>query len=187
MIPTEDRFTPPSAECPQPQLWHSHDDASTEVEVAELVAAFVRALQPSIVVETGTSFGFTAEMIGHALQRNAHGHLYTVDVDAEMVKIASERCVGLPVTVLHMASSDFTPPGPVGFAWLDSEPQFRIDEAHALRPYLAAGAFVGIHDTAQHHNFRPAVEKLCAEGWLRPIWLPTPRGVMFAEVVNAEA
>jgi hypothetical protein len=71
----------------------------------------------------------------------------------------------------------------VGFAWLDSEPQYRIDEAHMLHPFLLPGAFVGIHDTATHHNFRPAVETLCAEGWLRPIWLPTPRGVMFAEVI----
>lgn len=183
MIPSEDRFTPPSPECPNPRYWHSHDDASTEQEVGELVAAFVRALQPEIVVETGTSFGYTAEMIGKALKRNKHGHLFTVDTDAEMVATAIERCAGLPVTVLHMASLDYQPPGPIGFAWLDSEPQFRIDEAHLLQPFLAPGAFVGIHDTAPHHNFRPAVEKLCAEGWLRPVWLPTPRGVMFAEVV----
>jgi predicted O-methyltransferase YrrM len=179
----ESRFTVPTADCPNPERWHSPDDASTETEITELVAAFVRALQPEIVVETGTSFGYTAEAIGKALKRNGHGRLYTMDTDAEMVTLAEGRCAGLPVTILHEASSDFTPPGPVGFAWLDSEPQYRIAEAHALRPYLAPGAFVGIHDTAWHHNFRPAVQALCDEGWLRPVWLPTPRGVMFAEVL----
>ena len=183
MTETEDRFTVPSAECPNPQYWHSRDDASTEDEVAELVAAFVRALQPEIVVETGSSFGFTAALIGKALRRNGHGHLYTIDTDPEMVKVTRKRCAGLPATVIEGPSLSFTPPGPVGFAWLDSEPQYRIDEAHMLHPFLAPGAFVGIHDTATHHNFRPAVERLCDEGWLRPVWLPTPRGVMFAEVI----
>lgn len=180
---SEARFTVPSTECPRPEWWHSHDDASTEVEVAELVAGFVRALQPELVVETGTAFGYTAELIGKALKRNKHGHLFTVDNDAEMVAVARERCAGLPVTILKQLSLDFVPTGSIGFAWLDSEPQYRIDEAHLLQPYLAPGAFVGIHDTAPHHNFRPAVERLCEEGWLRPIWLPTPRGVMFAEVI----
>lgn len=183
-VETEDRFTAPSVECPDPRYWHSHDDASTEVEVAELVAAFVRALQPEIAVETGSSFGYTAELIGAALALNGHGHLYTTDTDPQMVKLSRNRCVGLPVTVVHSPSLEFAPPGPVGFAWLDSEPRYRIDEAHMLRPYFAPGAFIGIHDTAPHHNFRPAVEALCVEGWLRPIYLPTPRGVMFAEVVG---
>ncbi len=183
MAEREDRFTAPSAECPHPEYWHSRDDASTEDEVAELVTAFVLALQPEIVVETGSSFGYTAKLIGQALKRSGHGRLYTIDTDPEMVKIATARCIGLPVTVIHGRSLDFTPPGMVGFAWLDSEPQFRIDEANLLRPFFASGAFIGIHDTAPHHNFRPAVEALCSEGWLRPIWLPTPRGVMFAEVL----
>lgn len=180
----ESRFTVPSDHCPHPEYWHSPDDASTETEVSELVAAFVRALQPEIVVETGTSFGFTAALIGKALKRNGHGHLFTTDVDVEMVEIARKRCAGLPVTILHQASSEFTPPGPVGFAWLDTEPDFRIPEARALRPFLPRGAFVGIHDTAPHHNFRPRVETLIEDGWLRPVWLPTPRGVMFAEVIT---
>jgi hypothetical protein len=35
-----------------------------------LVAAFVRALQPETVLETGSAFGQTAEAIGRALAAN---------------------------------------------------------------------------------------------------------------------
>jgi predicted O-methyltransferase YrrM len=38
-----------------------------------------RALRPSVVVETGVAHGVTSAYILAALQRNAHGHLYSID------------------------------------------------------------------------------------------------------------
>lgn len=67
---SEARFTPPRPECPYPEWWTSTDVDSTECEVTALVAAFVVALQPELVIETGTAFGQTAEAIGHAVAAN---------------------------------------------------------------------------------------------------------------------
>ncbi len=53
----ESTFTPPDPDCPRPDWWHARDAQATEDEVIELVAGFVRALQPELVLETGTYLG----------------------------------------------------------------------------------------------------------------------------------
>jgi predicted O-methyltransferase YrrM len=192
----ESRFSHPRDDCPHPERWTSTDDDSTEVEVSELVAGFVRALQPDFVIETGTAFGQTAQAIGEALQGNGQGICWTFETDPERVETSRSRCAGLPVTVMHGDSLALLPtlPGGVGLAWLDSLIPLRIPEVRALRPKLRTGAIVGFHDarlipddeyaTPDWRAYRPALEALLREGWLRGIHLPTPRGVMFAEVLG---
>lgn len=180
---SEATWTAPRPDCPRPDWWHATDDDSTELEVSELIAGFVRALQPEIVVETGTAWGQTAELIGRALQANGHGQLYTTETNLERAVAATGRCAGLPVTVLNQESLSFTPPGPVALAFFDSFIPIRVQEAQALRPWLQPGALLGFHDCGPQHGYRHEVEALAEDGWLRMIYLPTPRGVMFAEVI----
>lgn len=175
----ESAWTRPRDDCPHPERWSSTDSDSTEIEVSELVSTFVRALQPDRVVETGTCFGQTSWMIGLALKANGQGHLDTIEIDEERVAIARERCDGLPVTVHAMSSLEFTPSGPVGFAWFDSLFQLRIPEFERLRPHLTEGAIVGFHDTAPHHGWGHQVENLPGTQAIR---LRTPRGVTFLQV-----
>ncbi len=180
-IVPESTFTRPTTACPHPEWWTSTDNQSTELEVSELVAAFVRALQPDYVVETGTCLGQTAQIIGLALQENGHGRLDTLELDPERAAFAAERCAGLPVTVHVQPSLDFTPAGPIGFAWLDSETHLRIPEFERLRPVIVPGSMVGFHDTAPHHG--PWGRDVEALPKTRCIRLPTPRGVTFVEVM----
>ena len=179
----ESRFTKPRVDCPHPEWWHSTDADSTEFEVSELVAGFVRALQPEVVVETGTAWGQTAQVIGRALERNGHGHLWTLEPDKGRAEFSRHRCRDLPVTVIEAESLAWTPPAPIDFAWFDSLTQLRCPEFLAYRDYFSPRAFVGFHDTGpQHEPLRTNIEKLAADGLLRPVFLPTPRGVCFAEV-----
>lgn len=179
---SEAEWTPPTSRCPHPERWTSTDAQSTEIEVSELVSAFVRALQPDYVVETGTCLGQTSYVIGLALRANGHGRCDTVEVKDELVEIARDRCTGLPVTVHHVASLDFEPAEPIGFAWFDSLLNLRVREFLAYRPWMQPGTIVGFHDTAPHFgSFGVAVENLTG---LRAINLPTPRGVTFAEVMG---
>lgn len=181
---TENRFTAARPDCPNPQHWHSADGDSAELEVTELVAAFIRALQPEVVVETGTAFGQTAEAIGRALHANGHGMLYTLEPDLVRVALVQDRVRGLPVHIVPKTSLDWTPPNGVGFAWFDSLLHLRAAEFRAYKPQMAPGCIVGFHDCGPQHPVRPDVEQLADEGLLRPIYLPTPRGVMFAEVTT---
>lgn len=59
--------------CAKPELWHAPDGESSEFEVLELCAAFIRALQPEVVVETGSALGFGGAMMGAALKEPPDG------------------------------------------------------------------------------------------------------------------
>lgn len=173
--------TKPTARCPHPQYWTAPDAHATEHEVTELVAAFVRAIQPELVVETGTHRGYTAAAIGAALKRNGHGRLVTFETTPKRHTEASERCEGLPVDCRLGSSLGYQgAPGSVGFAWFDSLTSLRLQEFDLYVPWMIPGAVVGFHDTAPHHG-----------GWSTPvrnhprlnvIELSTPRGVMFGTV-----
>jgi hypothetical protein len=184
-VPPESAFTPATEWCPHPEWWHADDAGATEDEVTELVAAFVRALQPQVCIETGTHTARTAIAIGTALQRNGHGHLWTVESDPLLAKPAEMLTRHLPVTVVCANSLSWDPPGDIEFAWFDSgigQRQYEI-----MRYYdqgrFAHGALIGIHDTGPQHPvhdlLRPLFEStaLYAELSFR-----TPRGVTFARV-----
>lgn len=180
-VVSEARFTPPHAECENPGLWTATDEQSTELEVTELVSSWVRALQPDYVVETGTFRGNTARAIGEALVRNGHGRLDTIEIDPARAAIATRRCEGLPVRVVCGSSLEFEPDGPIGFAWFDSLLDLRVPEFQRFYSRMAPGSFVGFHDTGSHMG--TLATQIRALPNLRPMFLRTPRGVCFAEVV----
>lgn len=183
----EDRFTAPVDWCRNPQRWHSMDGDATELEVTELVAAFVRALQPELVVETGSHVGQTTAAIGAALQCNGHGRLWSVEVEPYRAALAAEKTTGLPVTVVCADSAEWEPPKGIGFGWFDSGSMERGAERGAeIDRWLhlfVPGAIVGVHDTGPQHPFLGQLAPLIEAGALRSaLTLRTPRGVTFAEV-----
>ena len=181
-VVSEAVWTAPRSDCQHPERWHSTDAQSTELEVTELVGAFVRALQPDYVIETGTCVGQTAWMIGQALQANGHGRLDTIEYDGDRADHSRRLCAGLPVTVHQVDTMTFTPAEPIGFAWFDSETHLRVPEFERFRPWIIPGTIVGFHDTASHHGeWSQALLRLPNT---RAIRLPTPRGVTFVEVIG---
>jgi predicted O-methyltransferase YrrM len=172
--------------CPEPQWWHAATEEGAEDEVGELAGAFIRALQPEIVVETGTYVGQTAACIGRALAANGHGHLWTIEIDADLAAVADEACRGLPVTVIQGSSLDWQPPHPIGFAWIDSgDAATRAQEIRDWLPLFAPHAVIGVHDTNPLHSpVGTAVAGLAAEGLITGITLHTPRGVSFFQVAS---
>lgn len=177
----ESRFTPPRPDCPHPEWWHSDDGDSTEHEVTALVAGFIRALQPNLVVETGTAWGQTAQAIGEALQINGHGRLISLEVDPARVEYSKKRCAHLPVDILLQSSLEFVPSESIGFIWFDSLIGLRANEFRHLQKFLVPGAIVGFHDTGPQHQLRPSIEALKHEG-LDVLFLLTPRGVAFGQL-----
>jgi len=189
----ESRFTDPRPDCPHPERWHSRDADSTEEEVTKLVAAFVQALRPDVVVETGTAWGQTAIEIGRVLEAGGYGGvLHTIEPDPERCAAVRPKLGNLPVVVHETTSLDWSIPHddagrflPIGFAWLDSLHHLRVPEFRKLYPALARGAFVGFHDCADHQgSLWEEILQLEAEGLLLPVRLPTPRGVAFCEVLH---
>lgn len=189
----ESRFTTARKDCPHPERWHSADSDSTEIEVSRLAAAFVGALRPDLVVETGSAFGQTARLIGQVLQEAGVGHLVTFEVDPFRVGYTADQVAGLPVQVVPERSLDGIQglidgnhAGRVGFAWLDSLFELRVPELRAIRPLLAPGAIVGIHDCGEpghtkYDQFAREVSVAAGLMGFNRISLPTPRGVTFLQ------
>jgi len=182
----ESRYTEPRPDCPHPERWHSDDWDSTEHEVTALVAAFVGALRPELVLETGTAFGQTAYAIGAVLAEAGVGRLVTIEPVEDRIHIARKRCKGLPVEVLEASSLDvhLEVEEQIGFAWFDSLLPLRAPEFRHFYPAMAPGAFVGFHDTSPHHGQQlwADILRLEDEGLLLPVRLRTPRGVVIGEV-----
>jgi predicted O-methyltransferase YrrM len=179
----ESTFTAPRTDCPRPDWWHSTDSESTELEVTALVAAMVTALQPDFVIETGTCVGNTAYAIGKALRAYGHGMLVSLETDAGSVSIARRKCANLPVTILPISSLDYVPEQPVDFAFFDSLPKLRPAEFERYYPFMHSRTVVGFHDTAPHHTVRTLLLPLEERGLIvSPLFLPTPRGVMFSRI-----
>ena len=179
-VTTEDTFTPSNDWCPSPNYWHSLDSEATEVEVTDFVYAWVRVLQPELVVETGTFMGDTALAIGKALQHNQHGNCVTHEINAELFGIASDRVKDVPVTCVLGKGVDWVPSQPIDFAWFDSGYDSRAGEILHYLQYFSSGAIFGVHDTAPHHSIRRTLDKVVAG--LPEIHLRTPRGVSFFQV-----
>jgi len=75
---------PARPECPEPARWLAPDGDATEADVSALIGAFVTALKPDYVVETGTYHGDTTVVIGEALRDLRRGHLLSIDIDPAM-------------------------------------------------------------------------------------------------------
>src|SRR3546814_12508247 len=100
----ESRFTESRKDCPHPERWHSPDSDSTEIEVSRLAAAFVEALRPDLVIETGSAFGQPAELIGQVLHTAGVDHLITLEAGPARGDATAHRVAGLPVQVAPPSS-----------------------------------------------------------------------------------
>lgn len=186
--PTEANFTGPTEDCPHPELWHAPDEQATEVEVTALIAAFIRALHPDYVVETGSYHGDTTVAIAQALHENGHGELVSLEFDRARFRMAQAATHGFDnVELVNMDSLAWTPERPIDFAWLDSgSGETRYGEFKRYYPWFHRATIVGLHDTAPHHkDVAAAVIKLDLEDVFRYINLPTPRGVAFGNILGA--
>lgn len=190
---SESVTTPKSALVDNTDYWHSTDTESAEIEVTELVRGFIRALQPEAVLETGTAFGQTTVAISQALAENGHGHLHSLDFTPERVQSVRNLLGNLGLTAwatVHQANAaDWVPPeGTVfGFVWLDSDLQTRYQEFVHYLQWMKPGTIVGFHDMGpqfvQWGGGADKVQRLVDEGYIHGIFLPTPRGVCFGEVL----
>lgn len=181
----ESLFTEPRDDVPCPWYWHSPDPESTEYEVTALVGALVTALQPDLVVETGTALGHTAVVIGEALARNGHGYLVSIENDPDRVRTAGYRCAGLPVHLLCGDSLLWTTEDEIGLLFVDANADDRANEVRHFAPMLSDGAVIVVHDTGPHKHMRGLIDELAVEGLISdPLHLPTPRGVSLLQLAR---
>ncbi|HXM46138.1 MAG TPA: hypothetical protein VN924_33205 [Bryobacteraceae bacterium] len=91
---TQAEYTPPTPECPRPELWRMLDSQTTEVEVLDFLKTLVTTVKPKLVVETGTLLGQGTVKLAEGLQENGFGKVITIESDSAIRARAAERFAG---------------------------------------------------------------------------------------------
>lgn len=179
-------------DCPKDaDYWHSYNKNGAELEVAFLLGGIIRAIQPELVVETGTAWGDTAEQLGDAIALNGHGRLVTLEPNKRRQIYSYRRCRSLPVRCLRLRSLDWTPEKTevINFLFIDSDYESRMLEFRHFKPYMNKYSFVAWHDTGTQHAgkeypINQYIKKLRDQGEIAPISFPTPRGLCLARILK---
>lgn len=171
-----------SNDCKNPELYDALAQPSAEVEVGDFLHGLIRLLKPEYVLEIGTAFGHTSYRIASALKENGFGHLETVEKKANRHRKATKLLEGLPVDLFLGSYQEFKPQHKYDLAFFDAVRHERDKEFLTFKPYLYPKCFVMFHDTGSQHPVRPLIERLEAEGHIKTLFFPTPRGCALAQV-----
>lgn len=179
-------YTPPTQECPNPQLWHMADSQSTEIEVLDFLKALVTTLKPQLIVETGTFIGYGAIALAQGLKANGFGRLITIEFDPAICAKAKERIQAAGLTdwaeARNESSTESRIDGTIDLLFSDSALAIREQEIRRLLPQVSPRGVIAIHDASSHFKIvREAALRMEREGLLSVIMLPTPRGLVLAQ------
>lgn len=157
-------------QCSNAALFRKRDEASRSVTIEEesLLYALVRMTKPAIAIETGTHFGASTERIVDALEDNGRGHLYSCDINPDLVHAFRDRTAGRPVTPLCCTGADLIRhlKVPADFVLIDSgNHHVRMDELRLLGAHnVAPMGIVAIHDICMP-DYDQMYELFAERGW----------------------
>ena len=125
---------------------------------AILLWALVVNMRPTVIVETGTFFGYSTWFLAQALQWwGPKGKVYTIDPDfshvAECVRRhpSVQMVPGFSMDVLPKLIADL---GEVHFAFLDAYKRQALAEFQLLDAAIVPGGIVAFHDTQAFNTGR---------------------------------
>lgn len=117
---------------------------------------FIREIRPSIAVEIGCWRGYSAKIIGTALEQNGAGRLFGIDncmVDPHSLDAARGTCEGLPVTFKnddgqHLSPSSLTLVRSCNYIFIDADhtKEFALAMFRDVIPSLKKGTLIAWHD-----------------------------------------
>jgi hypothetical protein len=179
-------YTPPTPECPQPELWSMLDSQTTEVEVLDFLKTLVTTIKPKLVIETGTFLGHGTIKIAEGIRENGFGKVITIESDPTIHLRAGERfqASGLEAWIESRLESSLETniEGTIDLLYSDSHLQNREAEIRRLLPLLDPRGLLVIHDASSYFGVvREAALRLEEEGLISAVMLSTPRGVVVAQ------
>jgi predicted O-methyltransferase YrrM len=179
-------YTPPTPECPQPDLWKMLDSQTTEVEVLNFLKTLVTTTKPKLIVETGTFLGHGTLKLAEGAKENGFGRVITVEFDPAIQARALERFkasgLGSWIESRLESSLESKIDETVDLLYSDSHLANREAEVRRLLPQLDPRGLLVIHDASSHFKIvREAVLRMEAEGLISVVLLSTPRGLAIAQ------
>ena len=189
---TGDRLEPeyhrPTPECPHPERWRMFDSMTAEAEVLEFLRTVVTTTKPELVVETGTFSGISTLWIAEGLKANGRGRVITCEFDREIYENAKARiqASGLAewIELRNESSLDMKVEGTIDLFFSDSDMPIREQEIRRFLPQISPYGLILMHDASSHLKIvREAALKLEQDGLVSAVLLPTPRGLVVAQLV----
>jgi predicted O-methyltransferase YrrM len=126
----------------------------TEAE-AQLLYAMVCATKPEVVVEIGTSYGYSTIHLAQGLKDNGRGHLYTAEIEPERVAAAIANVDEAGLLDIVTLRRELPKLERIDLAFLDA-----AHDEDALRDYLtqvSAAKLVVVHDAAWQDHLAKAI------------------------------
>lgn len=173
-----------------PEAYTAPSPQAVETEVADFLYGIIRLTHPDAVLETGTYLADTTVRLAQAVRDNGHGMVVSVEIDNERVVAARQRLITAKLAKhVRLLTGSFAkvnlrpPAGQYGVALFDSHWE-RDLEYHAARSHLAPGALLVFHDCGDQHKdgeVRARVAELERAGFIKGLYVPTPRGVVIAQ------
>lgn len=179
-------YTPPTPECPHPELWRMVDSQSSEVEVIDFLKSLVTTVKPHLIVETGTFIGHSTIKMAEGLRANGFGRIITIEHDPEIFAKAKERIdssgLGSWIEYRNESSLETRIDGTIDIFFSDSHLTIREQEIRRFLPQINPHGLILVHDASSHFQVvREAVLRLEQEGLISVVFLPTPRGLVIAQ------
>lgn len=150
------------------------DDSTSEGEKMFLYG-LIRALNPKVVVETGTHKGLTSCYMGMALKENGQGYLVTADPFEWGQRGNFAKFPELPITYFQTPGKDLKLHDPIDFLFIDGfhEKQEVLNEVAMLFPQLSPFAVVVFHDCHPSDSDSADVEGAIKELGFKTVWIPS--------------
>ena len=165
------------------------DDGSAEIEVCEFLYSLTRIVKPSMILETGSYWGWSGAYMALGLRDNGKGHLDTIEFAKENLDKAkglwNKLSLDDRITPWFMSSLDFSPDVKYELVLLDTEPQLRFQELEKFWDNIVPGGIVVIHDLSwdlgsgapQFWLHKEIIDQKIKDNELQVINFLTPRGI----------
>ena len=178
--------TPPTPECPHPELWQMLDSQTSEVEVLDFLKSLVMTVKPHLVVETGTFLGNGTLKMAEGLKANGFGRIITIEYDPAIYAQAKQRIdasgLGNRIEYRNESSLESRIDGTIDLLYSDSHLATREQEIRRFLPQVDPRGLIVIHDASSHFQVvREAALRMEQEGLISIVMLPTPRGLVIAQ------
>ena len=182
----QQEYTPPTPECPHPELWKMMDSQTSELEVLDFLKSLVLTIKPQLIVETGTFLAYGTIKMAEGLKENGFGKIITIEYDPAIFAKAKERIdasgLGNWIENRNESSLDARIEGSIDFLYSDSELKIREQEIRKFLPQLDPRGLIAVHDASSHFAVvREGALRLEREGLISVIMLSTPRGLVLAQ------
>jgi predicted O-methyltransferase YrrM len=189
LLPEYHRATP---ECPHPERWHMYDSMTAEAEVLEFLRTLVTTLKPALIVETGSFLGVSTLWMAEGMRSNGFGKIISCEFDPLVFAKAQEKIAasGLAsfIELRNESSLEMQVEGTIDILFSDSDVEIRAAEVRRFLPQIRSTGLILMHDASSHLKVvRAAAFALEAEGLVSCIFLPTPRGLVFAQKRDGRA